>query len=142
MATSPTLLGSVEVRESADIYPNPLPRQYSFLVKPPINQRINIRHPAYEPGSDLLFTLYAWDHSKGGLHYGLVHNACAVVAANRRDGYLSKARDGGRIHASRTDILGAGDYFYHVPRAGALLESHMINWHVSKRGTNVTGSRE
>ena len=51
-----------------------------------------------------------------------MHNACAVVAVNRRDGYLSKAQDGGRIDASRTDILGAGDYFYHVPHAGALLE--------------------
>ena len=89
-----------------------------LLAKPPVNQRINVRHLAYEPGSDLLFTLYAWGHSKGGLQYGLVHNAYAVVAANRRDGYLSEARDGGRIDAGCTDILDAGDYFHHEPRAG------------------------
>ena len=119
MTTSPTLLGPVQVRESADVFPIALPRQYSFLAKPPINNRINLRHPAYEDGSDLLFTLYGWDCAEGGLQYGLVHTACAVIAANRHDGYLSKSREGERINADRTDILSAGNYFYHVLHAGA-----------------------
>jgi hypothetical protein len=131
MATSPTLLGPVQVRESADVFPSALPHQYSFLAKPPFNNRINLRHPAYEPGSDLLFTLYAWDCAEGGLQYGLVHTACAVVAANRHDGYLSRSREGGRVDTGLADVLSAGDYFYHVPGAGASVDDHIVEPYVS-----------
>jgi hypothetical protein len=91
---------------------------YSFLATPPITLRINFRHPAYEPGDDLLFTLYAWDHAEGGLHYGLAHTACAIVAGNRHDGYLSATRNGLPLAAGDDSVLRLGDYYFHVPCTG------------------------
>jgi hypothetical protein len=32
---------------------------------------------------NVLFTLYAWDHAEGGLHHGLSHTACAIIAGNQ-----------------------------------------------------------
>jgi hypothetical protein len=108
---------AIEVRPAPDIFPNPLPSAYAFLTSSPWNRRINFRHPAYEPDDDLLFSLYAWDHPDGGLHLGLAHTACAIVGANRYDGYLSESRQstGTSISSPSGDILRGTDYYFHVP---------------------------
>ena len=108
------LPGAVNIREPCTIYPTSLALAYSFLSKPPIRQRVNIRHPAYTDDEPPLLTLYAWDHATGGVQYGFVHTACAIIAANRHDGYLSTSRNGEAICANTGDVLRAGDYFYHV----------------------------
>ncbi|KAK9477160.1 hypothetical protein V1514DRAFT_321365 [Lipomyces japonicus] len=66
----------------------------------PIGNAIFIYHPGYEPGEDLLFKLFAPDH--------------------RRDGWLSTDRDGeNRVNGDFDDVLGLGNYWYHLPLQGA-----------------------
>jgi hypothetical protein len=118
MPVQPTFPEPILLREPADIFPKPLPAAYSFLSRPPIPHRINIKHPAYAVEDENLFSLYAWDHADGGLHYGLVHAACTVVAGNARGGSLSTSREGQAIESDRDHILRAGSYYFHVPNPG------------------------
>jgi hypothetical protein len=114
--------GNIYIREAATVLPDPIPHPYKFLSAPnPLDRyRINFRHPAYEPGDDLLFSLYAFDHAEGGIHHGLAHNACSIFADNHTDGYFSRTRegDGGeRIQAAWDEVLPASavDYYFYVP---------------------------
>jgi hypothetical protein len=78
---------SCSARSVACSFPPPLPTGYLFLEGgQPLNHKISVRHPHK---NDVLFTLFAWDHKDGALHYGLLHTACAIIADNRHDGYLS-----------------------------------------------------
>src|SRR5947208_2898671 len=75
---------------------------------------INLRHPAYPPGEDVLLRLAALDHAGGGLHHGVALDALTIVAANAPGGYLSKTRDGRPIEVARHAILTDEDYFFIV----------------------------
>ncbi|KAK9480328.1 hypothetical protein V1514DRAFT_194182 [Lipomyces japonicus] len=78
---------------------------------------ISIHHPAYSPPSDLLFKLYSSDHRMGGIHFGLVMDACTIIANNRRDGWLSTDRNGeNRVNGDLDQVLALGNYWYHLPR--------------------------
>jgi hypothetical protein len=118
----PTTNPSIVIREPATLNPSPLPKHYEFLKAPsPHKYRIRFRHPAYAVNDNILFTLYAWDHPGGGIHYGLAHCACVIIADNRIDGYLSRTADtefGDRIDAAWDDILPVRDtdYYFYVPR--------------------------
>ncbi|THW58727.1 hypothetical protein D6D19_10368 [Aureobasidium pullulans] len=91
-----TSRGQIVLRDMSGIFPPPLPTEYRFLEGgQPLNHKISVRHPY---NNDVLFTLFAWDHKDGALHYGLLHTACTIVAENRHDGYLSASRD---CHAKR-----------------------------------------
>jgi len=118
MTAVPLHHGKIKLRDPSGIFPAALPSHFSFLASGPGRRRINFHHPAYEPNDDLLFTLYAWDHEEGGIHHGLAHTACAVIAANRPDGYLSQSREGTPVAVGIDDVLPVGDYFFHVPRTG------------------------
>ena len=118
MTAQPTHHGRIVLREASSIFPTAPPAPYAFLASSPGRRRINIHHPGYDINDDLLFTLYALDHELGGIHHGLAHTACAIVAGNRHDGYLSESRGGNAIHAGMDDVLHAGDYYFHVPRKG------------------------
>lgn len=72
---------------------------------------------------NVLFTLYAWDHAEGGLHHGLAHIACAIIAGNRHNGYLSESRNGPPLLAEDDGLLRAGDYYFHIPHTSALSPS-------------------
>lgn len=122
MPASDQIRQSIHIREPAAVIPGPVPEQYEFLraLAPQRKYRINFRHPAYAPDDNLLFTLYAWDHAEGGIHHGLAHNACSIIADNRTDGYLSRVCDGEhgrRIEAGWDDVLptAGGDYYFYVP---------------------------
>lgn len=80
---------------------------YRFLSFDATHLKVTFHHPGYPPQHDLLFSLYAWDSAsdQGGLHYGLAHNACAIIADNRLDGYLSATREGGIGQRSVENIL-------------------------------------
>ncbi|KAH7378620.1 hypothetical protein BKA64DRAFT_544215, partial [Cadophora sp. MPI-SDFR-AT-0126] len=99
-----------------------LPIEYSFLQSPPISSRknlVNFRHPTYPPENSLLFSLYVWDHADGGIDHGLAHNACAIIADNHFEGYLSRTCNGEPITAPWDDVLPADhDYYFHVPWPG------------------------
>jgi hypothetical protein len=103
--------------------PMPSSLMHEFLKAPGPQRkyRINFRHPAYAPDDNPLFALYASDHAEGGIHHhGLAHNACAIFADNRFDGYLSQTcngEHGERIEAGCDDVLPAADadYYFYVP---------------------------
>lgn len=122
MSASSHTMGNIEIREAATVLPSPIPPSYEFLRAPTTSRRyrINFRHPAYEPGENILFTLYAFDHAEGGIHHGLAHNACSIFADNRTDGYLSSTcsgEGGERVQASWDEVLPASavDYYFYVP---------------------------
>jgi len=114
--------GRILLRDPSTLFPTPLPAHYSFLSSAPgSRRRINIRHPGYEPEDDLLLTLYALDHEDGGIHHVLLHTTCAIISGNRCDGYLSESCDGTPITAGMDDVLRAGEYYFHVPRIGGVV---------------------
>lgn len=74
--------------------------------------RIYVKHPAY-PTPNTLLTFNAWDRPEGGLYTNTVQVACALVACNSFDGYISHDRAGNdRVNDT---ILSPGDYYFHVP---------------------------
>ncbi|ORY70986.1 uncharacterized protein BCR38DRAFT_321259, partial [Pseudomassariella vexata] len=108
---------TVCIRPPASVIATPLPAEYSYLqrVKP---RRISVRHPGYDENDVPLLSLYGFDDAQGGLYYGLLHTACAIVADNRFDGYLSASSlpEAARLQVvNRDEILAAGEYWFHVP---------------------------
>jgi hypothetical protein len=63
--------------------------------------------------------LFAWDHKDGALHYSLLHTACAIIADNRHDGYLSASGNPNaeRIALDHDDLVFCQptNYYFHVP---------------------------
>lgn len=79
------------------------------------HKNVRIHHPAYPPGATLLLGFPGLDSSSGGIDFNFVHTACAIVADNRFDGYLSLQSLGDAQPLERTSTLNAGDYYFHVP---------------------------
>lgn len=109
----------VILRNASSIVTGPVSPDFLFLesTSPPQSYRVAFRHPAYPDGSNVLLTLHAWDRVGGGIHYGLAHTACAIVANNRFDGYLSLARDGSSRIESEWDAClppHSNGYYFHV----------------------------
>ncbi|KAJ9654530.1 hypothetical protein H2201_008988 [Coniosporium apollinis] len=77
--------------------------------------RIRFRHPAYPAGKNVLLTLLAPDHPLGGIHHETARIACAVIAGNRWDGYLSESANGPPLEAAPSAVLRGSDYFFCVP---------------------------
>jgi hypothetical protein len=82
---------------------------------------IQFRHPGYADNCNTLFELPAIDHPDGGIHYGLAKSACAIVANNRYDGFLSTSADvdAAPIEAELDDVLewpADGAYYYHLEK--------------------------
>ena len=88
----------------------PAPRQVSFL------------HPALEEGQNILFSLLGFDSQEGGLHHGTARIACAIIAGNRWDGFLSLQPNGSRIPETDEDVLLSDRYYFLVP--GELSKLH------------------
>ena len=117
-----TIYPRIVIREPAGLNPSPLPQHYGFLEapSPPHKYHIRFRHLAYPANNNILFTLYSLDHPEGGIHYGLAHCACAIIADNQVDGYLSTTavgEFGHRVHAEWDEVLPAKDldYYFYVP---------------------------
>ncbi|KAI1499251.1 hypothetical protein F5X99DRAFT_390776 [Biscogniauxia marginata] len=125
MIQNATLLtsSSVLIRPPSSRCTSPIPARYEFLTRNVDKSKylIRIRHPGYDDGDDLMLSLRAFDDADGGLHYGFVHTACAIVADNSFDGYLSRTRDDhdgrNRVQVGTHSILPSGDYWFHVPRS-------------------------
>lgn len=113
-------LRQIILRKPATHRPEPIPPEYLFLEHPGPQERykVHFRHPGYPDRHNILLGLWAWDHEDGGIHYGLAHNACAIIANNRFDGYfsLSSNANAARITVAWDDVLPANtDYYFHVP---------------------------
>ncbi|KAL1615661.1 hypothetical protein SLS56_011743 [Neofusicoccum ribis] len=74
-----------------------------------------LRHPGYPPAHNILLALPGADGPAGGLHHETARIACAVVAANRWDGFLAADAAGASLDAGPDDILAAREYYFHVP---------------------------
>ena len=110
-------MGQAVLRPPSDIFPPPPPPEYAFLLRSPLpDHKVHVHHPRI---NDNLISMSAWDHEDGALYFGLVHNACAIIAGNRHDGYLSRPRDASlpRLRMNHLDLLAASSaiYFSHVP---------------------------
>ena len=81
---------------------------------------VRFNHPYYPSGRNTLIRLLAQDGSRDGQHFGIHHEtarlACAIIAANRFDGYLSTEADGLPISEHQDDILFQKEYFFQVPK--------------------------
>ncbi|KAK7417281.1 hypothetical protein QQX98_004715 [Neonectria punicea] len=83
---------------------------------------IKLLHPGYyepdreqdDPNGDVLISLPVLDD--GGVHHDTAHTACAILAANRWDGYFSHDRGGSmRILPPPDGILRERSYFFCLP---------------------------
>ncbi|KAK6436399.1 hypothetical protein LTR95_007406 [Oleoguttula sp. CCFEE 5521] len=81
---------------------------------------VDVRHPGYpdDPGA-ILLSLPATDDESGlpGVDHGTTHVACAIIANNRFDGYLSRSPDPGADHkdVDHMTVLPAATYYFHIP---------------------------
>lgn len=83
---------------------------------PSFIQRITVKHPGYG-GNNTILVLPACDgaDATGRAHYATIHAACAIIANNRTDGWLSSNRSGeARACADSEGLIPAGIYFFHV----------------------------
>ena len=126
------LTGSIVLRQPSDIFPPSLPHEYKFLHCGPLpDHKLHVCHPRTH---EVLISLSAWDHKDGAVHFGLVHNACAILTGNRHDGYLSQSANASalRLTMEHDDLLPARPeaYFYHVPgEADYLITPTFDLWH-------------
>lgn len=107
-------------RDSIELRAPPLPPQQSLGYKSLPHRLICFRHPGYPDNANLnvLLTLYAFDHPDGGLHYGTAFLACAIVAVNAFNGYMTETRDGHKLEMEWDGLLLKKEYYFHVPSTG------------------------
>jgi len=70
-----------------------------------LNHRVYVRHPGYSDTGNTLMVLPALDHPQGGIHHETARIACAIVANNRWEGFLTETRAGGRTAVGSHGIL-------------------------------------
>ncbi|KAK5140167.1 hypothetical protein LTR04_003128, partial [Oleoguttula sp. CCFEE 6159] len=104
----------ITLHQAALVRPSTAPHVFSNNR----HHKIIFRHPGYDDDYDqnVLFALFAFDRRNGALHYGTAHLACAIVAGNAWDGYLTETRMGIRIDLDEDDLLCGKNYYFHVPR--------------------------
>jgi hypothetical protein len=106
------------------------PPSISSTLQPPSRFFIFFRHPGYDDSNNVLFKLHASDTatacsrdgepaqpSRAGLYAQFALDACAIIADNRNDGWLSTDRDPELARNNRvaaTSILHARSYYFHL----------------------------
>lgn len=120
-----------------------MPQSYWDIYNAP---RLRVLHPGYEDGSNELLALVATDGEADtpGIQFHIVHTACAIIANNPFDGWLSRSRDPNQDLAEMlpSELLPVCDYYFHLPLsanlpahvAGAALSPYPIlpifhEWH-------------
>jgi HNH endonuclease len=81
------------------------------------NSVISFHHPGYPDNVDnILFQLNGFDTPEGGLHSATAWLACAIVAGNKWQGFLTaQPSDSPRLAVSMDEVLTNSDYWFHVP---------------------------
>ena len=79
---------------------------------PSVYEHIEIKHPGYNDACDTLLTLPPLD--AGGVHHETVRIACAIIAGNRWEGFLSLDKPGQLAVPESETILRAQRYYFHV----------------------------
>lgn len=76
---------------------------------------VTFRHPGYPNEHNIIMVLPALDDAQGGIHHETALIACAVVAGNRWDGFLSEQRTGSGVLTPRDDVLRGKEYYFRLP---------------------------
>jgi hypothetical protein len=63
--------------------------------------------------------LPALDHPQGGIHHETARIACAIVANNRWEGFLTETRTGARASFGPDGILRRNNYYFRVSEDAA-----------------------
>jgi hypothetical protein len=79
-----------------------------------LNHRVYLRHPGYSDTGNILMVLPALDHPQGGIHHETARIACAIVANNSWEGFLTETRTGGRARVDPDGILRGKNYYFRV----------------------------
>lgn len=95
--------------------PLEVPPGLDYPVK---GKQVRFCHPALPFPNNILFNLIANDH--GGLHYGVAHTACAIVADNSFQGFLATDVHGTKVEKAWDEML-EGDQYYFFPEAGTTM---------------------
>jgi hypothetical protein len=104
-------------------------------------RQIQFRHPGYDPPCDTLFTLPGAGEG-GSLHHETARLACALVASNRLDGFLSEDREGQEVLPADTEFqLVRGHYYFQVPKLGttgtSLSANEQASWLIASRSRST-----
>jgi hypothetical protein len=105
--------GLIVVRDMSGIFQPLSLTKYLFLKgRQPLNHHISVCHLH---SNDVLFTLSAWDHEDGALHYDLLHTTCVIIADNRHD--TSSNPNAERCALDYDDVVPCQPihYYFHVP---------------------------
>lgn len=78
-------------------------------------RKVRIHHPAYKDDSYTLIAFIGLDHPAGGIHHETARIACAILAGNRWDGFLTETRTGERIREDSNSILQKSKYYFRLP---------------------------
>jgi hypothetical protein len=76
---------------------------------------VTFRHPGYSDEHNIIMVLPALDDAQGGLHHETALIACAVVAGNRWDGFLSEQRTGSGVLTPRDGVFRGKEYYFRLP---------------------------
>lgn len=76
---------------------------------------VTFRHPGYPDEHNIIMVLPALDDVQGGVHHETALIACAVVAGNRWDGFLSEQRTGSGVLTPRDGVLKGKEYYFRLP---------------------------
>ncbi|KAL8846569.1 MAG: hypothetical protein Q9221_008352 [Calogaya cf. arnoldii] len=81
----------------------------------PKGRKICLRHPGYPDILNTLLYFPAYDHGSGGLHLGVALAACAIVAGNKFDGYLTASEDRAdqAVPHDVNRVLAGNNYYFH-----------------------------
>ncbi|KAI6708806.1 hypothetical protein PZA11_007755 [Diplocarpon coronariae] len=96
---------------NSTVCPPPLP------VGESVFRHINIYHPHYPVGDNLLLRLAAVDSPAGGLQYGYLTTVCGIIAGNRWDGWLEDQASSDSVNNSGDDNKNRRSYISMDPRA-------------------------
>ena len=107
---------SVALREAITA---PISTAHSGLDDP--SRWIKFRHPWYSDalGQNILLNLRPYDSEDGGLQYGIAFSACAIVAGNAWDGWLTETKAGEKLVKDWDDLLLGSNYYFHVSPGGS-----------------------
>jgi hypothetical protein len=76
---------------------------------------VTFRDPGYPDEHNIIMVLPALDDAQGGIHHETALIACAVVAGNRWDGFLSEQRTGSGVLTPRDGVLRSKEYYFCLP---------------------------
>ena len=78
-----------QLRPLPKVIPRPVLLSTPAAHPLPFGGKVVMHHPGYEGVDDYLIVFNAVDRQQFGIHFGMVHVACGIIAGNRWDGYIT-----------------------------------------------------